>query len=435
MQRSWVIWYYAPHSGRPVDERIRFWQALEQCVTSVPKHDVLTLLGDSNASVGEARAEGVTGMHGVGKCNNAGVELLDWCSNLDLRIMNGFFRKGRDVPQTWRPPASPPGPWEHGLTIDHCITRSRDAAAVTDVDVREPPEYNSDHRMLVVAVTPLRGQGAWQRKMQRRNCIERFNVNALRDSGTRREFAHSIRAMLEANPISDDIDSEWAHIVDALQIAGDDVLGQCKPTMSTWQEEFASRLHEMAQERRGLVVKYADDDAGFRIAMRLLRAEHQRETRNFVRGWWKRTLHGMSGPKGGPNISTINRLEKAIAPRSNQSSRTELLSADQKVVHRTPTAKQERWREHFKSLFANENNIDLSYVYARTPQRNVLYYLDAEPCDAEVFQAIRELKKKNAAGEDRIVAEMLQMGGTFLHERMSRFVKLVWKHGAVPKAW
>eukprot|EP00665_Eupelagonemidae_sp_cell47_P012340 gene12340-biopygen7307 len=281
---SSVVVYYAPHSGRPADERQRFWQDLEQCVLKVPKHDVLILLGDSNASVGEVQAAGVTGSHGAGKCNDAGSELLDWCSHLELRIMNGFFCKAIGVPQTWRPPANPPVPWENGLTIDHCITRSRDAAALTDVDVREPAEYNSDHRMLVVAVTPLRGQGAWQRKMQRRQCVERFKVSALRNSNTRGQFTDAIQGMLDTTPMNDDVHMEWEQIVNVLQTVGDDVLGHCKPRRSTWQEEFAHGLHEMAQERRGLASACAADSTEFKTRLREVRAAHQRETRSFVRG-------------------------------------------------------------------------------------------------------------------------------------------------------
>eukprot|EP00666_Eupelagonemidae_sp_cell4sb_P017863 gene17863-biopygen8456 len=136
--------------------------------------------------------------------------------------------------------------------------------------------------------------------------------------------------------MNDDVHLEWEQIVNVLQTAGEDVLGLCKPRISTWQEEFAPRLHAMAQERRDLASTHADDSVQLKTRLREVRAAHQRETRGFVR---------------------------------------------------------------------------------------------------EVRQAIRELKKKKAAGEDRIVAEMLQLGGTSLHERMSRFVKLVWKHGSVPKAW
>eukprot|EP00666_Eupelagonemidae_sp_cell4sb_P017948 gene17948-biopygen22110 len=271
--------------------------------------------------------------------------------------------------------------------------------------------------------------------MQRRQCVERFNVNALHNEETRNRFAQSIHDMLNDTPAGDDVNQEWKQIAQSLQTAGHDILGKRKPSRCTWQEEFADRLHEMAQERRELAHTHADDPARLRLELRQIRAAHQQETRCFVRGWWKRTLQSMAGPKGGPNMTTIQRLEQAIAPPGNKSTRTELFSADEKMQHRTPAAKQERWREHFESLFAAENNIDLSYVYARTPQRSVLNYLDSEPTDAEVFQAIRELKKNKAAGEDSIVAEMLQMGGASLHERLSFFVRLVWQHGQVPKAW
>eukprot|EP00662_Eupelagonemidae_sp_cell21_P057910 gene57910-biopygen33110 len=302
--------------------------------------------------------------------------------------MNGFFTKGTGASETWRPPADPPVAWERGLTIDHCITRSRDAATVTDVDVCVPPEYNSDHRMLVVSLTPLRGQ---------------------------------------------DINREWSAISQAVQSASATALGKRTSHHRTWQDEFSDRLAAMAQERRALVQSCASGDC--RTNLQRLRSAHQRETRGFVRSWWKRTIQSLAGPNGGPNISTVRKLEQTVAPIAKGSARTELYSADQQSMCRTPAAKQERWREHFEQLFSSEKVIDLSYVYARTPRRPVLRHLDAAPSDDEVFRAIRSLKRKKAAGADGIVAELLQMGGPALHERIATFVRLVWEHGEVPKEW
>eukprot|EP00660_Eupelagonema_oceanica_P009883 gene9883-biopygen32535 len=158
--------YYAPHSQRPRSERQAFWDSLESAIAQVPSSDVILLLGDSNADTGDIHSPGITGTHGTGKCNATGEELIDWCRNLGLRIMNGFFEKSSGTCQTWRRPARPPLPWTQGLTLDHCIVRSKDAAVVTDVAILEPIEYSSDHRMVVAAITPLRGRGAWQRKME-----------------------------------------------------------------------------------------------------------------------------------------------------------------------------------------------------------------------------------------------------------------------------
>eukprot|EP00662_Eupelagonemidae_sp_cell21_P017359 gene17359-biopygen53959 len=445
-----LIVYYAPHSQRPRDERKAFWDLLEVTVNGIPKHDVLVLLGDSNACLGDVCTAGVTGPHGVGKCNAGGRELSDWCSNIQLRVMNGYFAKGLGAQQTWRPPADPPVPWEHGLTIDHCITRSRDAAVITNVDVCSPAEYKSDHRMLVVSLTPLRGQAAWQRKMQRKQTIERFDISALTNATKRRDFVSCMNGLLRDTPTDSIVNQEWANISQAIQSASATALGKCTPRHRTWQDEFSARLAAMARERRELVQSHHHRDPGMvqphhhrdpvdsercQADLRQLRAAHQRETRSFVRGWWKRTIQSLSGPNGGPNISTVKKLEETIAPTGKQSARTELFSADQKTMCRTPAAKQERWREHFAQLFATENKVDLSYVYERTPRRPLLTHLDAAPTNDEVARSIRALKRKRAAGADGIVAELLQAGGPRLHDRLANFVRMVWQHGEVPKEW
>ena len=80
--------------------------------------------------------------------------------------------------------------------------------------------------MLTVSLTPRRGLGAWQRKMERARVIERFDISVLRDDTKRQDFVDCIKALLDSSPVSDDINKEWIAISEAVQSAGTSVLGK-----------------------------------------------------------------------------------------------------------------------------------------------------------------------------------------------------------------
>ena len=65
-----VIQVYAPNSN--AEEVERFYEDLKDLVELTPKKDVLLIIGDWKAKVGNQETPGVTGKFGVGIWNEAG---------------------------------------------------------------------------------------------------------------------------------------------------------------------------------------------------------------------------------------------------------------------------------------------------------------------------------------------------------------------------
>ena len=89
----------------------KFMEDLQDAVNEISASDVMLLLGDLNARVGSANGSndvwrGVRGTHGVGRCNEAGEKLLEFCSLNQLTIMNTWFEKKRHHLTTWKHPAT-----------------------------------------------------------------------------------------------------------------------------------------------------------------------------------------------------------------------------------------------------------------------------------------------------------------------------------------
>ena len=84
-----------------------------------PKKDVLFVIGDWNAKVGNQETPGVTGKFGLGLQKEAGQRLTEFCQGNTLVIANTLFQQHKRKLYTW---TSPDG--QHRNQID-CILHSQ----------------------------------------------------------------------------------------------------------------------------------------------------------------------------------------------------------------------------------------------------------------------------------------------------------------------
>ena len=83
-----VIQCYSPINDDNDEEKDEFYEALNGVTTTIPKHDVLIVVGDMNAKVEEDNTglEYVMGQQGKGVRNNNGERLVDFCMHNSLVI-------------------------------------------------------------------------------------------------------------------------------------------------------------------------------------------------------------------------------------------------------------------------------------------------------------------------------------------------------------
>ena len=78
-----------------------FYEDLQDLLELTPKKDVLFIIGDWNAKVGSRETPGVTGKFGLGKQNEAGQRLIEFCQENALVIANTLFQQQRRRLYTW----------------------------------------------------------------------------------------------------------------------------------------------------------------------------------------------------------------------------------------------------------------------------------------------------------------------------------------------
>ena len=96
-----VIQFYVPTSN--VEEAEWFYEDLQHLLEVTPK-DVLFIIGDWNAKVGNQETPGVTGKFGLGVQNEAGQRLIEFCQENALVIANTLFQQHKRRLYTWTSP-------------------------------------------------------------------------------------------------------------------------------------------------------------------------------------------------------------------------------------------------------------------------------------------------------------------------------------------
>ena len=99
-----VIQVYAPTNNAEEADVEWFYEELQDLLELTPKKDVLFIIGDWNAKVGNQEILGVTGKFGLEVQNEAGQRLIELCQENTLVIANTLFQQHKRRLYTWTSP-------------------------------------------------------------------------------------------------------------------------------------------------------------------------------------------------------------------------------------------------------------------------------------------------------------------------------------------
>ena len=138
-----VIWVYALTSNAEEAEVEQLYENLQDCLALTPQKDVLFIIGDWNARVGNRDIRGVTGKFGLGVWNEAGQRLIEFCQENALVIANTLFQQHKKRLYTW---TSPNGQYRN--QINYILWSQRWRSSIQSAKTRPGTDCGSDHELL-----------------------------------------------------------------------------------------------------------------------------------------------------------------------------------------------------------------------------------------------------------------------------------------------
>ncbi|XP_059292259.1 uncharacterized protein LOC132045710 [Lycium ferocissimum] len=139
-----IISAYALHAGLGVEDKVRFWEDLDELVRGIPDTEKLFIGGDFDGHIGSnlGRYDNVHGGFGFGNRNKAGVSLLDFASAFGLVIANSSFLK-EEYLVTFRNAVA-------RTRIDYLLLRKDDKGVCKDCEVISSESFTTQHKLLVM---------------------------------------------------------------------------------------------------------------------------------------------------------------------------------------------------------------------------------------------------------------------------------------------
>ena len=121
-----------------------FYKDLQDLLELTPPKDVLFIIGDQNAKVGNKEIPGVTGKFGLGVWNEAGQRLIEFCQENALVIASTLFQQHKRRLYTW---TSPDG--QHQNQIDYILRSQRWRSSIQSTKTRPGADCGSDNELLI----------------------------------------------------------------------------------------------------------------------------------------------------------------------------------------------------------------------------------------------------------------------------------------------
>ncbi|CAF1389444.1 unnamed protein product, partial [Didymodactylos carnosus] len=141
-----IIQIYAPTTEAEESIIEDFYMELQQLLDDVPKKDTILIIGDWNAKVGEIEVPGIAGKFGLGKRNEAGDRLIEFCQDNHMVITNTCFQQPKRRLYTWTTPNG-----QHRNQIDYILCNRRWKSSITSIKTRPGADCGTDHELLLAS--------------------------------------------------------------------------------------------------------------------------------------------------------------------------------------------------------------------------------------------------------------------------------------------
>ena len=419
-----LVSVYAPTLAATQETKDEFYEKLASTVESIPSSEQLALLGDFNARVGADQDSwpSCLGPFGVGKMNENGQRLLEFCSYHGLCVTNSYFMTKPQHKVSWRHPRS-----KHWHQLDLILTRRKALKNVTITRSYQSADCDTDHSLVCckIKLQPKKLHHARQpgkpkidtTKMAQQDLIEQFST----------VFEEKVSVMKHAENATE----RWAELRNIMHDSAIATFGRKTAKSDDWFDAKASEMTPVIEaKRKALADDKAKPSAKTKQALRAARSQVQQTARRCANEYWIHLSEGIQVASLTGNIRGMYEgIKKAFGP--TQSKTAPLKSTTGEVI--TEKKKQmDRWVEHYSELYSRENSVTTSALEA-IDSLPTMEELDAHPTLEELSKAIDSLAAGKAPGSDGLPPDLIKHCKTALLIPLHKLLCECWEEGAVPQ--
>ena len=429
-----IVGAYGPGSERKKDERESFWHDLGELVRSFESDEVVCLLGDLNARVGDVKVPDVIGDYGVPGINESGEQMIDMCVQFEMAVCNTFFKKRGIHKYTWIRKVR--GVIVQSELMDYMCISAKYKARVLDVNVlRAPGDVHSDHHLVVCKVKVKGGRPLPPRIGEMREVVK---VERLKEEECENVFKSSLNEewLIQKEREVDGVEEEWMAFKNAVLRCAKSACGVkrlSKRGIRTGCEWWNAEVERLVKAKKWEYQKWLQSrtrEAYERykcVRNEVKRAVRQAKKEADVR-WGEKLMDDFSRNKR-MFWKEVNRTRKGIEVKEE---------CVKDVNGNVVTEKNEvceRWKGYFEGLL-NVSERGRAEITARPGMKvRVFEKANVDVSTDEVQKTVDRLKMGKATGMDEVAAEYIRSGGYVCVEWMVRLFNVCLNSGCVPSEW
>ena len=395
-----ILQVYAPTADASEVEAEQFYSEIQSALNQISKKDLLYIMGDFNAKVGDREDARTVGKFGLGVRNDAGDRLVQFCQENRFRIANTWYIKPKRRLYTW---TSPNGQYRN--QIDFILCQQRWKSSIASTKTLPGADCGSDHQLLVAKVKLKLC------KIKKSTIQKRFNVDNISP-----RYAVEVKNSFDSLS-SDGKDPEelWREIRDTtIKIVEKHVPYQKPKKTDKW---LSDNTIKVADQRRMAKAR------GNKEEVKKLSAQFQREARKDKERQLNEYCQHLDDANRKGHIRAMFAGMQVM--RSSFSARKGTIRDRDGNELCNPQKIKYRWREYTEELYASQT---------KHQEGNEMAKMDREPnvMEEEVAWAMRKLPNKKASGIDGIPAELLKPVPVKI---ITALCQEIWSTCKWPKDW
>jgi len=390
-----LVQVYMPTTDAEDEEIEEMYEKIEELVKGEKATDQVIIMGDWNAVVGEGREGKEIGEFGLGKRNERGQELVDFCKRMKLIATNTWYRHEKRRRYTWKKPGDT-GRYQ----LDYILVKQRYRNSVKNARAYPGADVYSDHNLVMAKIeTRLK-------KIVRINRKKKWCMKDLENK--KGQFQRAVEK--EIKRVNDyevgGVDKEWCKLKEAITTGAKEVYG-FQNTSAAKKPWITSEMLSKMDERR--TWKNVETEHGRKEYSRL-NNELRRTTDKAKDQWWNDKCDELEEyDKRGRSDLLYQEVNKLTKARKKAGAKIAAINDKDGKLKTEMNEVKERWKEYIEELYDKdgkpvEGDFELE-------EENMIESDQKGPdiLKEEISEAIKGMKNGKAAGIDDIPAEFLKM--------------------------
>ena len=395
-----VIQVYMPTTAHEEEDVDNIYEVLEEKMSKIKGKEYTVIMGDWNASVGEGGEENYIGKYGLGKRNDRGQKLVEFCKQQKLLVTNTWFQQEKRRRYTWKAPGD-----GARYQLDYILVKQRYRNSVKTSRALPGADADSDHNLVAMEIH-------LQLKVikKKRKPMEKWDKEKLKSVGGKlaEKIEEQVKERCEATT-----EERWQELKEVIIKETLETVGYRRgpaPRKPWITEEMIQGMEERRKWKHQSTVEA-------RKEYRRLNNKLRRSTEEAREQWWDEQCKDLEELQKIGRFDRVYENIKKLTKRSSKGWGIDIKDKNGEIL-KEPSEVRSRWKEYVEDLYQSKNR-PKELDEGPTPEDTG--DMGPEILKEEVLLAINEMKKNKSEGIDNIPAEILKNLG---EKAMSEMVKL-----------